>query len=482
MSTAPPQGSTPRIAPTWDDPMVAGASETSGGRLGVRARIGGSWWTPVRTLVIVAGLAYLVGLLLDVPCISNGWLSPDRYEHLCYSDIPPLFNGRGFADGLFPYIDVLPNGEYLEYPVLTGLFMFAAAWITQLFGTFDPAWDSAMTFFSVNVVLMLPFFIATVVATALTVRRRPWDALMVAVAPGIILAALINWDLLPLAFVGFALLLWARKHPLWAGALLGLAIAAKFYPVILLGPWLLLCIRAGRIKAFGALLLGTIVSWTAVNLPFMLANFDGWAYFYRFSQTRGQDFGSIWYATTLLGLPPIRPEYLNYVATGTFLLLCIGIAVIIFAAPRRPRLAPVLFLVVAAFCVTNKVYSPQYVMWLIPLAVLARPRWREFMIWQTGEVAYFIAVWWFLAGLDVEDAKGMTQQWYAVFVIIHILATVWFSAVIIRDIFLPKYDPVRSDGVPEHADDPGGGVLDGARDRVYLPSARPARGRHAAPV
>jgi hypothetical protein len=121
-------------------------------------------------------------------------------------------------------------------------------------------------------------------------------------------------------------------------------------------------------------------------------------------------------------------------------------------------------------------------MWLIPLAVLARPRWREFMIWQTGEVAYFIAVWWFIAGFDVEGAKGMTQQWYAAFVIIHILATIWFSGVIIRDIFVPKYDPIRTDGVPEHADDPGGGVLDGAPDRVYLPSARPAHGRHAAPV
>ena len=34
------------------------------------------------------------------------------------------------------------------------------------------------------------------------------------------------------------------------------------------------------------------------------------------------------------------------------------------------------FLIVVAFTLTNKVYSPQYSLWLVPLAVMARPRWR----------------------------------------------------------------------------------------------------------
>ena len=67
------------------------------------------------------------------------------------------------------------------------------------------------------------------------------------------------------------------------------------------------------------------------------------------------------------------------------------------AAPRRPRLAQVLFLIVAAFVLTNKVYSPQYSLWLVPLAAMARPRWRDFLIWQVGEVVYFAAIWWFLS-------------------------------------------------------------------------------------
>lgn len=472
----------PVVPPTWDDPMIAGGSNAMGGPFGRLASVTRRWWTPGRVLVVLAGIAWLIALLHNYPCISNGWLSPDRYEHMCYSDIPPLFSIRDFTAGDFPYLHPGTNGEYLEYPVLTGVFMWIASLITKLITGIDPRIGAAQTFFAVNVIMLLPFFIATVLAVAATVRKRPWDAAMVALAPGIILCAFINWDLIAIAFAALAVMLWSRKHPLWAGVLLGLAVAAKFYPIIMLGPFLLLCIRSSRMKQFGWLVLGTAISWAVVNVPIIVLNFDGWYFFYKFSQTRGQDFGSIWYAWSLLGMPPVLPQWLNIVATGSFLVLCVGIAVMIFTTPRRPRLAQVLFLVVAAFCITNKVYSPQYVMWLIPLAVLARPRWRDFLIWQLGEVAYFMAVWWFLAGYDGGGTKGLTQQWYAVFVFVHVIATVWFAAMVIRDMYNPRFDPVRTDGREEDRDDPGGGCLDGAPDRFIAPSARPAAGRHAAPV
>ena len=50
----------------------------------------------------------------------------------------------------------------------------------------------------------------------------------------------------------------------------------------------------------------------------------------------------------------------------------------------------------------------------------------------------------------------------------HLFATAYFAAMVVRDILVPEADPVRSDGVPEHRDDPGGGVLDGAEDRWVL--------------
>ena len=59
-----------------------------------------------------------------------------------------------------------------------------------------------------------------------------------------------------------------------------------------------------------------------------------------------------------------------------------------------------LFLVLAAFLITNKVYSPQYVVWLVLLAVLALPAVRDLIVWQAGELVYFAAIWWYLAGLQ----------------------------------------------------------------------------------
>ena len=465
----------PVVLPAREDPVVSSTTGWLGGPVGRWARVGATWWSPLRVVTAVAVVAYVVGYLLDLSCRANSWVSPERYEHLCYSDIAPLYSLRGFADGLLPYLQPMPDGQHLEYPVLTGGFMQVAAMITSGLTGLLPDEPAATLFFDVNVVLLLIPLLVTVIATSLVVRHRPWDGLMVALAPTMILGATINWDLIPLAFVGLALLAWSRRHPVAAGILLGLAIAAKFYPVLLLGGFLVLSLRTARWRAFGQLLAGTVGAWLAVNVPVWIANSEGWSYFYRFSSERGEDFGSIWYALTLSGLPTVPADSLNTLATGLFLALCAAIAVLALAAPRRPRLVSILFLIVAAFVLTNKVYSPQYSLWLIPLAVMARPRWRDFLIWQAGEVVYFVGIWWFLVEYGNDDTTGLTGPEYAVAIVVHVVATAYLVAVVVRDILRPAHDPVRTDGFAADADDPGGGVYDGAPDRFTLPPRRPDR-------
>lgn len=454
----------PIVLPTHDDPVIASGSTGIGGPVGRMAAIGATWWTPLRVLIVLATLGYILGYVLDLSCRSTGWMSPERYEHLCYSDIPPLYSLRGFADGLIPYLQIPSDGVPLEYPVLTGVFMLLAAGFTGLLMRVPGFENAATTFFDVNVIGLWLALLVAVVATALTVRRRPWDAAMVALAPTVIMAATINWDLLPLAFAGVSLALWARQRPLAAGIFLGLAIAAKFYPLFFLIGFGLLTLRSGRWKAFLLLIAGTIGSWLVVNGPVALLAWDGWSYFYRFSRERGEDFGSIWFAISQAGLTGVPPDALNAVATGTLVLLLIGISGLVLLAPRRPRLAQVLFLLIAAFVLTNKVYSPQYVLWLVPLAALARPRWRDFLIWQAGELVYFAAIWWFLVGYGMEDTKGLTPQWYAAAILVHVLATGYFAIMVIRDILEPAHDPVRNDGFTEDIDDPGGGAFDRSAD------------------
>ena len=476
MSVPPATGD--RTRPTREDPVAAASSPIVGGPLGDRIARFAPPWSVLRVLIVLATAGYVVGYVLDYSCVDGLWASPDRYEQLCYSDIPALFGYRGFAEGFIPYLQTPPGGQPLEYPVLTGVFMWIASLVASPIAGVIGA-EPIVAFFDVNVIGLLAFLLVAVVATALTVRHRPWDAAMVALAPTVILGATINWDLIPIALAALAMLAWARSKPGWAGIALGLAIAAKFYPVLLLGAFAILALRSGRWRPALVLLGSTVATWLVVNAPFAIANREGWWYFYSFNSERGVDFGSIWYAASVLGLPAVPADALNVVAAATFLALFVAIAVLCLGLRRRPRLAQVAFLVIAAFVLSGKVYSPQYVLWLVPLAAMARPRWRDFLIWQIGEVIYFAAIWWHLAGYDVEDAKALGTELYAIATLIHVAATVYFAVMVIRDMLKPEHDPVRSDGIDADADDPGGGPFDGAPDVVTLAGvSRPAPRSH----
>ena len=76
------------------------------------------------------------------------------------------------------------------------------------------------------------------------------------------------------------------------------------------------------------------------------------------------------------------------------------------------------------------------------------------MVWRAGELLYFVAIWWYLAGLENPN-KGLPAGWYSVAIWVHVIATLWFASLLIRDALKPSADPVRvSTGT-----DPQGGVL-----------------------
>jgi uncharacterized membrane protein len=459
------------VLPTKEDPLAAKAAELLGGPAGRRIRFAaGNFWTPLRVLAVLTVVMFAVGMIQKYPCWNGAWFAGEnaQYVRACYSDIPHLFQGRGFADGLTPYVDKIPGNpspelSYLEYPVLTGVFMQIAAWMTP--GGEDIV-HREQIYFLVNGGMLMVCAVIAVLAVARTQRHRPWDALLVALSPALALNATINWDLLALALLAVAMLLWARKYPLWAGVFIGLATAAKLYPLLLLGPLLVLCLRAGRMRSFWPAAGGALGAWLLVNIPWMIAAPKGWATFYTFSETRGEDYGSFW-----LILMQVRGKALASLNTWEAVVLvlsCLAVGALALAAPRRPRVAQLAFLVVAAFVLSNKVYSPQYVVWLVPLAALARPRWRDLLIWQAGECLYFLGIWMYLAGTQGENARGLPQGGYHLIIVVHILCTLYLAAVIIRDMLRPEHDPVRRDG----SDDPAGGPLDGAPDRLRFSFSR----------
>ena len=67
-------------------------------------------------------------------------------------------------------------------------------------------------FFAVNAVAMAGLFAWAISSTCGYVRSRPWDGLLLALAPAVALAAFVNWDMLPVALTAASLAAWSRRR------------------------------------------------------------------------------------------------------------------------------------------------------------------------------------------------------------------------------------------------------------------------------
>ena len=468
-----------RVVPSWSDPVVAQASEAVGGPWGRHAVTGGAlFWTPLRVCLLFTAFVLALAWIKQAPCAAGEWNGSKQYTHLCYSDAVPLFGLYGLGSGEFPYLD-----SRVEYPVLTGAFIALAAALSRGYDRVAEGVGALPDLAPVHSYTLVTGLLLSVCALLLTravlalAGRRPWDAAMIGLSPVLLVHAFTNWDLFAVALATFGMLAWARRRPVLAGLLLGAAVAAKFYPILLLGALFLLCLRAGRLRDWGVTALAAVGAWAAVNLPVAVLAPDNWAWFFVFSRSRGANPESLWNIATHLSDGSLFdgplaegeiPAVLNAVVTVTLLVLGAGVAWLVLAAPVRPRVAQVAFLLLAGFLLLNKVWSPQYSLWLLPLAVLARPRWRSLLLWQATEALVWVVTMLHYLGTA---NRGIGVEWFFLGVIVRDVAVVVLMALVVRDVLRPDGDVVRTSwpGV----DDPAGGPLERSPDRVVLRGLRP---------
>lgn len=492
-----------RVVPTWTEPLAAGASTPFGGPLGRHAVIGRHWfWTPLRVCLLLAVATLALGWFSKAACAQQyyndgaeqlelDWRSNRPFTALCYSDIIPLYSAERLNQGGFPYRTKWVDDEgkptahdrYMEYPVLTGLFQWvnaklAQGWVRLADSPWIPSGLPVVVYFDISAFWLALAWLVTLWAVARTALRRPWDAALVAISPLVAVHAFTNFDTLATACAAGGILAWARKRPVLAGVLIGIGGAAKLYPLFLLGPLLVLCVRSGKLAAWRSTAVAAVVSWAAVNFPIWYAYREGWGEFFRRNNLRGADPDSIYNVITqftgwpgfdgVLGFQEV-PTVLNAVTAALFLACCAGIAFVALHAPTRPRLAQLCFLVVAAFLLTNKVWSPQYSLWLVPLAVLAVPRWRLLLAWMTIDALVWVPRMMFYLGVDGANGKrGLPDDWFLGTVVLRDLVVLGLCVLVIYEIYHPARDVVRQSG----DDDPAGGELDGAPDRFTLNIAR----------
>ena len=201
----------------------------------------------------------LISYLKFARCIPGGWISPDVYQHGCYTDITGLYEVRGFA------VDAWPFGageESLEYPILSGI----GIWIISLL-TRDGS-DGLLQFFHLNLFVIALVYGALVYQLSKLDRR---NALLFAFSPAVISALFINWDIWAITPLLISLILLSRQRYWLSGIALAISISVKFFPIIFVIPVLLSLAgkRAGRISFFKGLMLASLI----VNLPFIFFQF-----------------------------------------------------------------------------------------------------------------------------------------------------------------------------------------------------------------
>ena len=338
-------------------------------------------------LVIGTCLVFLLGgYFLKARCL-DGHFNERSYKELCYNDIQPLYGIRLFRDEggvpekTLPYVNGrLVDGELrdgaIEYPVLTGLFMWASG---------APAGD-ADEYFRISAVLLAPFAVLVAVLLAQMARIR---ALLFTAAPALVLYAFHNWDLLVVAASVAGIWLWWKRRSGWAAVLFGIGAALKMYPIMFLAP--LVLERIWEKDARGAVMTAMQGAGAAllVNLPFALANYDGWIATYLFHERRYPNFDSIWW----LGWPDWTPERFNLVTLVLTATFAIGSLVAGFVLARRRGHFPFLQVcgaLLATFLLWNKVHSPQYTLWLLPFFVILRV---HIALWAAYAVADFAVYW-----------------------------------------------------------------------------------------
>jgi uncharacterized membrane protein len=372
-------------------------------------------WSTLAVLValLLSAMVMVAGAVEKTPCNEHERVGTTMATRLCYSDIHVLYAGRGLDRPFDWFGGESPRFTPIEYPALTVLFMETSARIAQQIdkhtdghpdgrtdGQVDGPAHSESTFYWVSAAGLALVGTAAVWLLAGMMEAGAALRFLGVDTPLLVVTGFLNWDLIAMFFVVVALASWRSGRRTLAGVSIGLGTAAKLYPVLLLGGVLVLALRARRPREAITPVAAAMVTWAAVNAPFYLLHRGPWKHFWTFNSDRRPSLGSPWHVLSLVGvhlsLGAVNAAYLAWM-----LLACAALVLLGLRSEREPDLAVLGLLLVTAFVVANKVNSPQYVLWLLPLVALTSRRWRLLAGWCAVEMTYYVVVWQYLVYDDV---------------------------------------------------------------------------------
>jgi uncharacterized membrane protein len=324
----------------------------------------------------------------------------------------------GFAhsvfDGAVPYRDF-----FMEYPP-GALAVFLPP---EVFGSahYNAAFKALMTLCGAATIIVVALLLVHLGAT----RARLWAApALLALSPIALGPISLNtYDAWPALLTVVALALLAAAAPVAAFAVLGLAFAAKLYPIVLVLPASVFVWRTfGRSAALRSLAAFVTVAAVLV-VPFLALAPHGLMESFRAQAGRSLQVESLggsllgvadrlgWYSATVVhrtghtisyDLVGSLPRAIGVVSSVLQVLAVVGVTLLYLR--RRDdlvRLAAAFAAVVAGFLAFTRFFSPQYLVWLIPLVVLLQP-----LEWMLTAAALVLAQVWFFHYSDVFSLGG----------------------------------------------------------------------------
>jgi len=247
----------------------------------------------------------------------------------------------------------------VEYPALTGLIMWLLSFlVTQ-------GIQAQFNYYMITVFFQgLLFTLVTLKIKTLTNNKH---AYFFALSPAVAYSLYRNWDIWAIITMIYSIIFFEKKNFKVSAILLAISIATKFFPVILLIPITVLFIRQKQVNILKNYIITCFGSWLIINIPFMLKDFNGWAFFYKFSFERSLGTGSV-YEIFMILVPRFKIENYHYYALNLVALLVF--IVYLLKASNQIKLSQVAFLSIYVFTLFNKQYSMQYVIWLTATAAI----------------------------------------------------------------------------------------------------------------
>lgn len=367
-----------------------------------------------KAVIALALFAALLSFVKFDHCYNSHWSGVGVDVHECYSDLPALFDARGLVDHHWPYSSATNS---VEYPPLTGLVMWGTALITPA------GYNSDKYYFLINIFLLAALFIGTAILLS---KINPSKWYLLPVLPAVIASLYINWDMWAVISAVAAIYWFDRKRYELSAISLAVSIATKFFPIVLLIPITIIFLHQRDVRLAVKYILQTSILWVAINAPFAISTPTGWWRFFKLNSSRPADLGSLWQALSIFG---INPRGINFYWVALFIVGSAVISLRLLRSRLPPKLAQSAFIYVALFTALNKVYSPQYVLWLAPLGVLALVNQRDraaFWLWQGAEAIYHFAIWEYLATYG-GSKFSLPATWYAAAILLRIATSLYFA-------------------------------------------------------